>query len=98
VEHQWEAVAGEAGLPLHIFRVGGIYGPGRSALEAAAKAASGRQARPSSRRRAQRRFTSRVHVADVCSVVQASMAQPVRSQCKVGIPFFWGGMLKGFSA
>lgn len=32
-EHQWRSFASRSGVPLGIFRLGGIYGPGRSVIE-----------------------------------------------------------------
>jgi len=55
------------GIPF-VLRLGGIYGPGRSALDAAARAGGGA---PSQRRRARQRYQARVHVADICRAVEA---------------------------
>lgn len=57
------------GLPLHIFRLPGIYGPGRSALD---------QVRDGSARRIDKpgQVFSRVHVDDIVNVMRASMAKP----------------------
>ncbi|KAK9822581.1 hypothetical protein WJX74_006916 [Apatococcus lobatus] len=72
-EAAWSDLHQQAGFPTHIFRLGGIYGPGRSAIDAAkAKGpASSNQAR-----RSLRRYTSRCHVHDVCRVLHASMLRP----------------------
>lgn len=71
-EQAWMALHVEHGLPLHIFRLGGIYGPRRSALEAAQQ----KSASESQERRGGQRFTARCHVHDICSVMQASMQRP----------------------
>lgn len=57
---------------MHIFRLGGIYGPGRSALDSAAKEEAG----AAQARRGQQRYTNRCHVYDICQVLLASMQQP----------------------
>lgn len=81
-ERAWVAACsqqrGHGGGPLHVFRLGGIYGPGRSVLEAlrlegGAAAAAGSS---SQQRRAAQRFTSRCHVYDICQCLLASMAAP----------------------
>eukprot|EP00191_Tetraselmis_sp_GSL018_P004580 CAMPEP_0177598968 /NCGR_PEP_ID=MMETSP0419_2-20121207/12703_1 /TAXON_ID=582737 /ORGANISM="Tetraselmis sp., Strain GSL018" /LENGTH=274 /DNA_ID=CAMNT_0019091591 /DNA_START=304 /DNA_END=1128 /DNA_ORIENTATION=+ len=72
-EIEWEELSARSGLPLHIFRLGGLYGPGRSALDVV------RQAGPASdsqRRRMRARHTARCHVADACAVLEASMGAP----------------------
>jgi nucleoside-diphosphate-sugar epimerase len=56
-------------VPVHIFRLAGIYGPGRGALE---QARSGKAKRI---RKAGQVF-SRIHVADIAAVLMASMARP----------------------
>ena len=68
-EESWEE---KRNLPLHIFRLGGIYGRGRSAIDVARRSSSGSV---SSSREA-KSFTSRVHVDDICQVLEASMMQP----------------------
>ncbi|KAK9826809.1 hypothetical protein WJX81_002893 [Elliptochloris bilobata] len=73
-EAAWLALHAEHDLPLHIFRLGGIYGPGRSALNAAAAQLGSERA--SQQRRARQRYTARCHVADVCAALAASMAAP----------------------
>ena len=71
-EGQWTGLHESRHLPLHVFRLGGIYGPERSALDVAAR---GRQGAGGARR-ARQRYTARVHVGDVCRVLAASMAHP----------------------
>jgi nucleoside-diphosphate-sugar epimerase len=75
-EEAWEA---QDHLPLHIFRLGGIYGNGRSALDVARRkreeGVEGSQGGSSLNREA-KRFTSRIHVVDICLAVEASMMQP----------------------
>ena len=64
-ERAWSAL----GLPLHIFRLAGIYGPGRGPF---AKVKSG-QAR---RIIKQGQVFSRIHVDDIARVLEASIAHP----------------------
>ena len=69
-------VAAEAGwralgqrLPVHIFRLAGIYGPGRSAFDALRARRAQRIEKPG-------QVFSRIHVADIVRVLCASMARP----------------------
>jgi nucleoside-diphosphate-sugar epimerase len=65
-EAAWQAIPG---LPLHIFRLAGIYGPGRGPF---AKVRSGRARRiikPG-------QVFSRIHVEDIAQVLAASMRAP----------------------
>ncbi len=64
-EAAWTAL----GLPLHIFRIAGIYGPGRNALRAARAGRARRIVK-----RAQ--VFSRIHVDDIAAVLAASIARP----------------------
>ncbi len=56
-------------VPVHVFRLAGIYGPGRNAL---------RQVRAGTARRVHKpgQVFSRVHVADIAATLRASMARP----------------------
>lgn len=56
-------------LPVHIFRLASIYGPGRNALD---EVKSGRAKRVVK----EGQVFSRIHVEDIASVLQASMAKP----------------------
>lgn len=72
-EQEWSS-AFDPPLPLHIFRLAGIYGPGRSALDTLAKhgydlSASGVSADDAS-------YISRVHVDDISLIVALSMLRP----------------------
>jgi nucleoside-diphosphate-sugar epimerase len=68
-EDGWCALARSAGLPLHRFRLAGIYGPGRSALDLVRQGRALRVAKPG-------HLFSRIHVEDLASVLCASMARP----------------------
>jgi nucleoside-diphosphate-sugar epimerase len=56
-------------LPLHIFRLAGIYGPGRSAIDAVRQGRAQRIDKPG-------HVFSRIHVADIVAALRASMARP----------------------
>jgi nucleoside-diphosphate-sugar epimerase len=64
-EQGWQAL----GLPLHRFRLAGIYGPGRSALDTVRSGRARRIVKPG-------QVFSRIHVADIATVLEASIAQP----------------------
>jgi len=68
-EADWLALFREHGLPVHLFRLAGIYGPGRSALEAVRNGRARRILKPG-------QVFSRIHVADIARVIEASMARP----------------------
>ncbi len=64
-EGQWLA----SGLPVHVFRLAGIYGPGRSALDAIRAGSARRIVKPG-------QTFGRIHVDDIVQVLRASMARP----------------------
>ncbi len=68
-EAAWTSVAEQSGLPLHIFRLAGIYGPGRGPF---AKVRAGTARRIVK----QGQVFSRIHVDDIAQVVAASIARP----------------------
>ena len=76
-EKSWLRFGEEAGVCVHVFRLGGIYGPGRSALDTVR--ASEKRLSTKQQLREQKRFTSRVHVADICQVIVKAMASGQRS-------------------
>ena len=65
-EEGWRALPG----PAHIFRLGGIYGPGRSPLERVRRGEARRIVKPG-------QVFCRIHVDDIAGAVAASMARPV---------------------
>jgi nucleoside-diphosphate-sugar epimerase len=68
-EAAWANFAQETGAPLHIFRLAGIYGPGRSALEQLSRGQARRIDKPG-------HVFSRIHVTDLARVLEASMTKP----------------------
>ncbi|MBN2907420.1 MAG: SDR family oxidoreductase [Rhodobacteraceae bacterium] len=64
-----EADWASLGLPLHVFRLAGIYGPGRSPLDRMRDGTAQRIIKPG-------QMFSRIHVADIAQVLAASMAAP----------------------
>jgi nucleoside-diphosphate-sugar epimerase len=64
-EQAWGALPN----PAHLFRLAGIYGPGSSALDSVRQGRARRVVKPG-------QVFSRIHVADIASVLIASMARP----------------------
>jgi nucleoside-diphosphate-sugar epimerase len=65
----WLSLWRDRGVPVHVFRLSGIYGPGRSALD---------QLRAGTAKRIDKlgQIFSRIHVEDIASVLEASIAHP----------------------
>ena len=79
-EQSWAAFATLLGFPLRVFRLGGVYGPRRSLLDAAARANGSETATSSEKEkkkssRFSRAFVARCHVRDVVAILCASMRQ-----------------------
>jgi nucleoside-diphosphate-sugar epimerase len=68
-EDAWCALWHEYGLPVHLFRLAGIYGPGCNALETVRQDKARRVIKPG-------QVFSRTHVADIAAVLAASIARP----------------------
>ncbi len=64
-EAQWQ----ETGLPLHIFRLAGIYGPGRGPFAKVRRGTARRIIKPG-------QVFSRIHVDDIAQILAASIARP----------------------
>lgn len=69
-EAAWLELAGE-GVPIHVFRLAGIYGPGRNALVQLIAGTARRLDKPG-------HVFSRIHVEDIARTLQASIARPDR--------------------
>lgn len=77
-EQSWAAFATLLGFPLRVFRLGGVYGPRRSLLDAAARANGSETATSSGKKKSSRfsrAFVARCHVRDVVAILCASMRQ-----------------------
>ncbi len=68
-EEAWQRLSRRTGLKLHIFRLAGIYGPGRGPLH---QLLSGRKSRIV---RSSQKF-NRIHVIDIARILHASMLRP----------------------
>lgn len=68
-EQQWMSLQVSCHLPLHIFRLAGIYGPGRSALDSVRAGVARRINKPG-------QVFNRIHVEDIVQVLRASMSRP----------------------
>ena len=68
-ETAWLKLHQENGLPVHIFRLAGIYGPGRNTLENLREGTAKRVIRKG-------QVFSRIHVDDIAGVLLASIARP----------------------
>jgi nucleoside-diphosphate-sugar epimerase len=64
-EAQWQAT----GLPVHVFRLAGIYGPGRGPFEKVRDGTARRIIKPG-------QVFSRIHVDDIAQTLAASIARP----------------------
>lgn len=68
-EEQWLSLAQNNNLPVHIFRLAGIYGPGRSALDSVRSGIARRINKPG-------HAFSRIHIDDIVQILRASMDHP----------------------
>lgn len=68
-EDGWCGLWRGRGVPMHLFRLAGIYGPGRNALETVRHGQAHRIVKPG-------QVFSRIHVDDISAVLEASMARP----------------------
>lgn len=68
-EQAWQALAQKHDLPLHIFRLAGIYGPGRGPFAKLRNGTARRIVKPG-------QVFSRIHVEDIVRVLMASINAP----------------------
>jgi len=68
-ERAWLALRRDHGVPVHLFRLAGIYGPGRNALESLRAGTARRIDKPG-------QVFSRIHVEDIATALEASIARP----------------------
>lgn len=68
-EQGWLSLWREEGQPVHVFRLAGIYGPGRSTLDAVRNGTARRIDAP------EQKF-SRIHVEDIANALEASIDRP----------------------
>ena len=68
-EAAWQALAAAHGLPLHIFRLAGIYGPGRGPVQKLREGTARRIVKPG-------QVFSRIHAEDIAQTLAASIARP----------------------
>ena len=72
-EAQWMALHKSHGLPVHIFRLAGIYGPKRGPFTKVRNGTARRIIK-------ENQVFSRIHVEDIAQVLKASIAQPNAGQ------------------
>ncbi len=68
-EAGWLRLCTDYGVPVHVFRLAGIYGPGRNQLEGVKRGTAHRINKPG-------QVFCRIHVEDIVQVLRASMARP----------------------
>jgi nucleoside-diphosphate-sugar epimerase len=71
-EREWLALGESASFAVQIFRLAGIYGPGRNALMKVADGTAKRIVKPG-------QVFNRIHTADIAQVLMASMERPSRN-------------------
>lgn len=69
VEREWLAFGRERGIPVQIFRLAGIYGPGRSQIDNLRAGTAKRLVKPG-------QVFNRIHVDDIAAALAAGVAQP----------------------
>jgi len=68
-EDAWCGLWRDRGVPAHLFRLAGIYGPNRNPLATAKQGQARRIIKPG-------QVFSRIHLDDICAVLEASIARP----------------------
>jgi nucleoside-diphosphate-sugar epimerase len=71
-ERQWLALGEKSGFSVQIFRLAGIYGPGRNALLRVADGTAKRIVKPG-------QVFNRIHTADIAQVLMSSIERPSRN-------------------
>lgn len=69
IERKWQQIALQYNLPLHIFRLSGIYGKGRSTINDVKSGNGVNIIKPN-------HFTNRIYVKDIANLIHSSMCQP----------------------
>lgn len=69
IEEAWLQLGRDSGKPVQIFRLSGIYGPGRNAITKLRNGTANRLIKPG-------QVFNRIHVDDIAGVLMASLAQP----------------------
>ncbi len=69
IEEAWLQLGRDSGKPVQIFRLSGIYGPGRNAITKLRAGTANRLVKPG-------QVFNRIHVDDIAGVLMASLAQP----------------------
>jgi nucleoside-diphosphate-sugar epimerase len=69
IEEAWLQLGRDSGKPVQIFRLSGIYGPGRNAITKLRAGTANRLVKPG-------QVFNRIHVDDIAGVLLASLAQP----------------------
>jgi nucleoside-diphosphate-sugar epimerase len=69
IEEAWLQLGRDSGTPVQIFRLSGIYGPGRNAIVKLREGKATRLIKPG-------QVFNRIHVDDIAGVLMASLAQP----------------------
>ena len=72
IEEAWLQLGRDSGKPVQIFRLSGIYGPGRNAITKLRNGTANRLIKPG-------QVFNRIHVDDIAGVLMASLAQPRQS-------------------
>ncbi len=69
IEEAWLQLGRDSGKPVQIFRLSGIYGPGRNAITKLRAGTANRLIKPG-------QVFNRIHVDDIAGVLMASLAKP----------------------
>ncbi|PKI35172.1 hypothetical protein CRG98_044447 [Punica granatum] len=76
-EKGWLDLGGSLGISALVFRLGGIYGPGRSAIDTIIRKKPLTQGQ---KMRSSRQYTARVHIEDIGQALKASISVPPSSR------------------